>query len=96
MLCFNLCFGANKARTKGILIASKTNHLIFICLSFFQDSDYTIELRSKFDEFSAFVQGDDRAGTLDPGNIKMTFNHVSGLCCLKYRLLLTQDLNERG
>ena len=34
-------------------------------------------MNTTFEEFNAAVMGDQRSSTLDPGNIKMTFNSVS-------------------
>ena len=38
-----------------------------------------MELNSTYDDFYALIQADHRSATLDPGNIKMTFNNVSAL-----------------
>lgn len=42
-----------------------------------QDHDYTVDVNTGFSEFNDLVKGDQRSDTLDPGNIKMSFNHVS-------------------
>ena len=42
-----------------------------------QDRDYTVDVNTGFSEFNDLVKGDHRSDTLDPGNIKMSFNHVS-------------------
>lgn len=42
-----------------------------------QDHDYTVDVNTGFSEFNDLVKGDHRSDTLDPGNIKMSFNHVS-------------------
>ena len=42
-----------------------------------------MELKSKYDDFYALIQADDRSATLDPGNVKMTFNNVSSLNMLR-------------
>ena len=49
--------------------------LIFVSL--LQDRNISVDLNSEFSEFSEVVTSDSRSFTLDPGNIKMTFNHVS-------------------
>ena len=38
-----------------------------------------MELKSKYEDFYTLIQADDRSVTLDPGNVKMTFNNVSSL-----------------
>ncbi|XP_029200486.2 pre-mRNA-processing factor 40 homolog B-like [Acropora millepora] len=40
-----------------------------------KDLDYTVDVNTGFSEFNELVRGDDRSQTLDPGNVKMTFNH---------------------
>lgn len=42
-----------------------------------QDRDLTVDVNTGFSEFNELVKRDDRSQTLDPGNIKMSFNHVS-------------------
>ncbi|XP_078359162.1 pre-mRNA-processing factor 40 homolog B-like isoform X2 [Oculina patagonica] len=41
-----------------------------------KDHDYTVDVNTGFSEFNDLVKGDHRSDTLDPGNIKMTFNHL--------------------
>lgn len=36
-----------------------------------------VDVNTGFSEFNDLVKGDHRSDTLDPGNIKMSFNHVS-------------------
>ena len=38
-----------------------------------------MEMKSKYEDFYTLIQADDRSATLDPGNVKMTFNNVSSL-----------------
>ena len=39
--------------------------------------DYTIETDSTFEKFAEVISADKRAVSLDAGNIKLAFNHVS-------------------
>lgn len=40
-----------------------------------KDRDFTVDVNTGFSDFNDLVKRDDRSQTLDPGNIKMSFNH---------------------
>lgn len=44
---------------------------------FIQDNNVTVDTDSSYTEFNETITSDKRSSTLDPGNIKMTFNYVS-------------------
>ena len=41
-----------------------------------KDRGYTVEVDSTFEKFAEIISTDKRAGALDAGNIKLTFNGV--------------------
>lgn len=41
-----------------------------------KDLDFTVDINTGFSEFNDLVKRDLRSDTLDPGNIKMSFNHL--------------------
>ena len=54
----------------------------------FQDYDFTVDVNTGFSEFNDLVKGDHRSDTLDPGNVKMSFNHVSVMITAAQQILL--------
>ncbi|XP_046856786.1 pre-mRNA-processing factor 40 homolog B-like isoform X2 [Xenia sp. Carnegie-2017] len=57
-------------------LKSKFNEEKRIIKEIMKDEDYTVELNSKYEQFFNMIHKDDRSATLDPGNIKMTFNNL--------------------
>ena len=45
---------------------------------FFQEKSFFIEVATTYEDFSRVILSDKRASSLDSGNIKLTYNSVSG------------------
>ncbi|XP_063149790.1 pre-mRNA-processing factor 40 homolog B isoform X1 [Candoia aspera] len=48
-----------------------------------KDRSFSVEVNTTFEDFAHVISFDKRAATLDAGNIKLTFNSVSGAGCWK-------------
>ena len=62
-----------------------SSHLIYFYVNYdlidlfhVQERGYSVDINTTFEEFSSMLTADKRSFGLDAGNIKLTFNSVSG------------------